>query len=68
MKNKKPRRIELNNNFIRYNESSIEVLTYPESFEGIIASYADRFSAKRPALEQRLREWYKTKDYLRVKL
>jgi len=58
----------LNNNFVRYNESTIEVLTYPETFEGIIASYADRFSAKREALEQRLREWDKTREYLRVKL
>jgi len=40
---KKPRRIELNNNLIRYNEKVIEPVCYPESFEGIIKSYADRF-------------------------
>ena len=40
---KKPRRIELNHNLVRYNESLIEPVTYPESFEGIILSYADRF-------------------------
>jgi hypothetical protein len=42
---KKPRRIELNNNLFRYNEKVIEPIVYPESFEGIIKSFADRFSA-----------------------
>lgn len=41
-KKKKPRRVELNNNLVRYSESSIEPICYPESFEGIILSYADR--------------------------
>jgi dipeptidyl-peptidase-3 len=40
---KKPRRVELNNNLVRYNESSIEPIVYPESFEGIIHSFADRY-------------------------
>jgi len=40
---KKPRRVELNNNLIRYNESMIEPNHYPECFEGIIMSYEDRF-------------------------
>ena len=39
---KKPRRIELNNNLIRYSEDSIEPITYPERFESIIHSYIDR--------------------------
>jgi|APCry1669190327_1035288.scaffolds.fasta_scaffold84664_1 hypothetical protein len=43
-KKKKPRRIELNNNLVRYNENSIEPVCYPESFEGIILSYSDRFN------------------------
>jgi len=43
IKKKKPRRIELNNNLVRYSESSIEPTHYPETFEGIILSYADRF-------------------------
>ena len=51
VKNKKPRRIELNNNFTRYNQSSIEVQSYPENFEGLIASFADRYSAKKEAIE-----------------
>jgi hypothetical protein len=40
---KKPRRLELNNNLMRYNEHLVEPLHYPESFEGIIHSFADRF-------------------------
>lgn len=40
---KKPRRVELNNNLLRYNSACIEPVVYPECFEGIIASYADRY-------------------------
>jgi dipeptidyl-peptidase-3 len=54
---KKPRRIELNNNLVRYNEKVIEPATYPESFEGIIHSYADRFPATRSLLDQIIAEW-----------
>ena len=43
IKSKKPRRVELNNNLIRYNEKCIEPTHYPETFEGLIHSYADRF-------------------------
>lgn len=42
-KNKKPRRVEVNNNLFRYSPSQIDVKEYPESFEGVILSYADRF-------------------------
>ena len=56
----------MNNNLVRYNEESIEILQYPENMEGIISSMADRFSAKRPELEKRLNEWNKTRKYLRV--
>ena len=58
---KKPRRIELNNNLVRYNEAVIEPATYPESFEGIIHSYADRFPATKALLDQIISEWDKTK-------
>jgi dipeptidyl-peptidase-3 len=40
---KKPRRIELNNNLVRYNESTIAVTRYPEKQEAIIHSFIDRF-------------------------
>lgn len=63
---KKPRRIELNNNLMRYNEQVVEPITYPESFEGIIHSYADRFPATKVFLDQIVNEWDKTKAYLRV--
>lgn len=43
MLKKKARRIELNNNLVRYNEKCIEPIEYPESFEGIAASYVDRY-------------------------
>ena len=66
MQTKKPRRMEVNNNLVRYNEESVEIVQYPENMEGIISSMADRFSAKRPELEKRLNEWNKTRKYLRV--
>ena len=66
MANKKPRRVELNNNLTRYNAKSIEVQSYPENFEGLIASFADRYSAKKEAIEERLKEFRKTTDFLRV--
>jgi len=43
MKKKKPRRVEVNNNLVRYNENCIDQIHYPESFEGIILSYSDRY-------------------------
>lgn len=43
MAKKKPRRLICYNNLIRYNENQIDLVTYPETFEGIILSYADRF-------------------------
>lgn len=42
-KKKKPRRVEVNNNLFRYSETQVDVKSYPESFEGVILSYADRF-------------------------
>lgn len=40
---KKPRRVELNNNLMRYSEDSIEPVCYPESMTGMCLSWADRF-------------------------
>ena len=40
---KKPRRIELNNNLVRYDEKNIMIQSYPETFEGIVASFQDRY-------------------------
>lgn len=36
---KKPRRIELNNNLVRYNEETIEPICYPETLEAIALSF-----------------------------
>lgn len=66
IKKKKPRRVELNNNLVRYNEKTIEPQVYPESFEGIIHSYADRFPATRELLDQIVAEWDQSKTFLRV--
>jgi hypothetical protein len=51
MEKKKPRRVELNNNIIRYNEKSVEPILYPENFEGIIHSYADRYPLNKKLLD-----------------
>ena len=63
---KKPRRLDLNNNLVRYNEQLIEPLHYPESFEGIIHSYADRFPFNREFRDQIVSEWDKTKHHLKI--
>jgi len=63
---KKPRRIELNNNLFRYNSATIEPIVYPECFEGIIASYADRFPCTRAFIDRMKDEWKATSEHLRV--
>lgn len=63
---KKPRRIELNNNLVRYNETCIEPLVYPETFEGVIKSYSDRWVATPDLISAITSEWDKTKAFLRV--
>ena len=63
---KKPRRIELNNNLFRYNSSTIEPIVYPECFEGIIASYADRYPCTRTFIDKMKNEWAATSAHLRV--
>lgn len=63
---KKPRRIELNNNLVRYNSACIEPVVYPECFEGIIASYEDRFPCSMDLVTKIFNEWNKTAHHLRV--
>ena len=63
---KKPRRIELNNNLVRYNSSTIEPIVYPECFESIIASYVDRFPPTMQFIQTVHGEWAKTSQFLRV--
>ena len=63
---KKPRRIELNNNLVRYNATTIEPIVYPECFEGLIASYVDRFPPTMKLMQTVFNEWAKTSQYLRV--
>lgn len=65
---KKPRRIELNNNLIRYNEDAIEPVHYPEKMEAIIHSYIDRHPPTRAMCEQVLGVWDKHREHLRVPL
>ena len=66
IKSKKPRRIELNSNLVRYNSSNIEPIVYPECFEGIIASFADRYPNTKDTIEKVHAEWVKTANHLRV--
>ena len=66
IKKKKPRRIELDNNLVRYSEQVIEPTVYPSCFEGIIASYADRYSNDAGFVSKILAEWAKTAGDLKV--
>lgn len=66
IRNKKPRRLELNCNLMRYNEKSIGIQQYPETHEGIIHSYADRHQFT-PALYKQMKGiWEQHKEHLRV--
>ena len=66
IKDKKPRRIELNNNLVRYSESMIEPKCYPETFEGIILSFADRFKWNKDLYQQVNGVWEEHNDSLKV--
>ena len=66
IKKKKPRRIELNNNLTRYAEDSIGVQTYPENFEGIILSFAERYPFNKNLYDQVKGVWDEHKASLRV--
>ena len=65
-KKKKPRVIKLNNNLVRFTESTIEPLCYPESFEGIILSYADRHHFSKKLYKQVKAVWDEHKASLKV--
>ena len=54
---KKPRRVELNNNLVRYNEKAINPIYYPETLESIILSYADRFNFNKKLYTQMKGVW-----------
>lgn len=66
MQKKKPRRVELNNNLVRYSEQCIEPVTYPETFEGIVLSYADRFQFNKALYTQVCSVWDEHKADLKV--
>ena len=63
---KKPRRLDLNNNLVRYSDKCIEPAVYPECHEGIILSFADRYPFNRQLYDQVIGEWNKHKATLRV--
>ena len=65
-KSKKPRRVEMNTNLIRYNSQVIEPMVYPESFEGLILSYADRYPYSKKLYSQVTDIWNQHKESLRV--
>jgi len=66
LRNKKPRRLELNNNLVRYNEGSIAIQHYPETHEGIIHSYADRHQFNQKLYKQVKGIWDEHKEDMRV--
>ncbi len=54
---KKPRRLELNNNLVRYSQQAIEPVLYAERLEAIIHSFADRYPCTRELCQQVLIVW-----------
>ena len=62
---KKPRRLDLNNNLVRYSEKSIEPVCYPENFQGVILSYADRFAFNKKLFDQVKGVWDEHKDAIK---
>lgn len=62
-----PRRIELNNNLVYYNEETIEPIVYPPTFESICLSFADRFNVTEQWMQNYYTEWSQNKEQLRVK-
>lgn len=66
LRKKKPRRLDLNNNLVRYAETSIQPVVYPECHEGIILSFADRYNFNQQLYDQVIGQWNKHKDTLRV--
>ena len=65
MKNDKPKPLFLNYNLMRYSEECIKVIKYPESFEGIILSFADRYPFNRQLYNQVHGAWTQTNEYLK---
>lgn len=65
-KNKKPRRVVLNNNLVRYNESCVEPVCYPETFEGLIASFVDRYPFSKQLYKQVMTVWKECAEDFKV--
>jgi len=63
---KKPRRLELNNNLIRHSETSIEHTHYPETFDSIILSFAERYPFTKELYDQVKNVWDEHKSSLKV--
>jgi len=66
LERRKPRRLDVNNNLVRYSEKCIQPVTYPATHEGIILSYADRYQFNKALYDQVLGEWNQHKATLRV--
>lgn len=65
-KNKKARRIELNNNLTRYSESCIEIVSYPETFESICLSFAERYPFNQKLYAEVRGVWDEHREDIRV--
>jgi len=63
---KKPRGYCLQDNLVRYTDSCIEPVHYPENFQGIILSYADRYQFNKKLYKEVLGVWDEHKASLKV--
>lgn len=66
VKNKKGRRLECNNNLIKYTESCIQPVNYPANLEGVILSYQDRYQFNKGLYKQVMTCWNPHKASLKV--
>ena len=55
----------INYNLKRESETKIDVIKYPETFEGMILSFADRFEFDRTLYKEVYETWNQSKEYLK---
>ena len=63
---KRPRGFCLQENLVRYTDSCIEPTSYPENFQGIILSFADRYQFTSKLYKQVTAVWEEHKASLKV--
>ena len=58
--------MECNNNLVRYNPTCIDQIHYPESMEGVILSYQDRYPFTYKLYSDMKGIWDEHKEHMRV--